>query len=191
MSRSILCWFALAALPGAVSVAVAHADCAKTPSAAMQASGAEVVSSASSSLSGGTGYRVTGVRWDPVLNQRWATIARCDHPEWPEFSLRASGEGAASRPSVTRIRKEAASAVAAASAIRLAPAVPVVRAGDVVHLWRQEALLRIEVTGVAEESGSLGNSIRVRLLRRTTDDQSIEKQFTGIVRGRADVEMQP
>lgn len=182
MSRSFLCWFALAGLSGVVSPAVARAHCAKTPDAAIQSSRMGSVSSSSSSVSEDKGYRVTGVRWDPVLNQKWAMIARCDHPEWPELSLRAEEKGAASRPSTARTREEDSPAVAAAS---------VVRAGDVVHLWRQEALLRIEVTGVAEESGSVGKSIRVRLLRRTTDDQSIEEQFSGIVRGRADVEMQP
>lgn len=185
MSRSFLCWFALAGLSGVVSPAVARAHCAKTPDAAIQSSRMESISSSSSSVSEDKGYRVTGVRWDPVLNQKWAMIARCDHPEWPELSLRAEEKGAASRPSTARIRQEAVAAGAAD------PAVAVVRAGDVVHLWRQEALLRIEVTGVAEESGSVGKSIRVRLLRRTTDDQSIEEQFSGIVRGRADVEMQP
>ena len=50
---------------------------------------------------------------------------------------------------------------------------PVVRAGDIVRLWRQESSLRIEVAGVSEESGGLGKTIRVRLLRRNTDDQSM------------------
>jgi predicted secreted hydrolase len=179
MAKSFLCWIALMGLQGAVSTAVAHADCVKTPSAAIQSNRAGVISSVSSD---GKGYRVTGVRWDPILNQRWATVASCDHPEWPEFSLRTGGESVASRQAVERIREEDSSIVAA---------VAVVRAGDIVHLWWKEALLRIEVAGVAEESGGLGRSIRVRLLRRNTDDQSTEEQFIGIVRGRADVEMQP
>jgi hypothetical protein len=66
-----------------------------------------------------------------------------------------------------------------------------VRAGDIVMLWKQENLLRIEVTGISEESGSLGKTIRVRLLRRTTDDQFAQEQFSGIIRGPSDVEMQP
>ncbi len=36
----------------------------------------------------GAGYRVTGMRWDPVLRQSWARVASCGHPEWPEVSLR-------------------------------------------------------------------------------------------------------
>ena len=176
MAKGFICWVALLSLPGVVSTVFARADCAKTPSAAIQSSRTGTVSSASSE---GKGYRVTGVRWDRVLNQRWAMIANCDHPEWPAFSLPAGEESAASGGAVARIREEAS------------PAVAVVHAGDIVHLWRQEDLLRIDVTGVAEESGSLGKSIRVRLTRRMTDDQSIEEQFTGIVRGHADVEMRP
>ena len=68
---------------------------------------------------------------------------------------------------------------------------PVVRAGDIVRLWRQESFLRIEVAGMSEESGGLGKTIRVRLLRRNTDDQSIPEQFSGVIRGPSDVEMQP
>jgi hypothetical protein len=55
----------------------------------------------------------------------------------------------------------------------------------------QEGVLRIEAAGVSEESGGLGKTIRVRLLRRNTDDQSIAKQFSGVIRGPLDVEMQP
>jgi ribosomal 50S subunit-recycling heat shock protein len=68
---------------------------------------------------------------------------------------------------------------------------PLIRAGDVIEVWRQEDLLRIEVSGVAEQSGSMGETIRVRLLRPAGSNQSLEEQFSGVVRGRADVEMQP
>jgi hypothetical protein len=69
--------------------------------------------------------------------------------------------------------------------------IPVVRAGDIVRLWKQEDLLRIEVAGIAEESGGLGKTIRVRLLHRSADDQGNQERFSGIVRGPSDVEMQP
>jgi flagella basal body P-ring formation protein FlgA len=69
--------------------------------------------------------------------------------------------------------------------------IPVVHAGDIVRLWRQEELLRIEVVGVSQESGGLGKAIRVRLLRQNTDNQAIQEQLSGIVRGPSDVEMQP
>jgi hypothetical protein len=122
------------------------------------------------------GYRVASVRWDPVMQQSWATIVSCEHPEWPGVSLRTSEPSHASTGLSTQAREER---------------VPLVRAGDIVELWRQEDLLRIEVSGVAEQGGSMGETIRVRLLRRTGSNQSAEEQFSGIVRGRAEVEMQP
>ena len=66
-----------------------------------------------------------------------------------------------------------------------------VRAGDIVRLWRQESLLRIEVSGVAEESGGLGSSIRVRLATGDTNEQSVQERFLGVIRGPWSVEIQP
>ena len=106
-------------------------------------------------------------------------MVSCAHPEWPGISLRVDAAHPASH------------AVAALAQRDRASIAPVVRAGEIVQLWRQEELLRIEVAGVAEQSGSVGETIRVRLLRRRNDGQSMKKQFTGVVRGRADVEMQP
>jgi hypothetical protein len=60
-----------------------------------------------------------------------------------------------------------------------------------VRLWKQEDLLRIEVAGVSEESAGLGQTVRVRLLRGNTDDQSISEHFSGVVRGPSNVEMLP
>ena len=174
--RVFLCSIAVLCLLGSMPVAWAESNCASTPGAAVQSSDGEALRSPAAQ---DKGYRVTSIRWDPVLNQRWATIARCDHPEWPSFSLRAGETNIASRLPGIEIQEEHA------------PSAPVVRAGDIVHLWRQENMLRIEVMGVAEESGRLGKIIRVRLLRRDTSEPSIEEQFTGIVRGPADVEMQP
>jgi hypothetical protein len=118
----------------------------------------------------GGSYRVSEVRWDPVLGQRWAMVASCEHPEHPNFAVLTRG-GSAEKVSA-RGKEDSA---------------PVVRAGDVVRLWRQEDSLRIEMTGVSEENGGLGKTIRIRLL----GSDSAERQFVGIVRGVGDVEMQP
>jgi hypothetical protein len=171
--KIFLGWIALLGLLGLASVAWA-ADCAGTPAAAVKS--AVTISSLSSPQSESQGYRVASVRWDPVMRQSWATIVSCGHPDWPGISLRTG---------------EADDAVHTVSALVRDERSPVVRAGDIVELWRQEDLLRIEVTGVAEQSGSVGETIRVRLLRRAGSNQSVEEQFSGIVRGRADVEMQP
>jgi hypothetical protein len=132
---------------------------------------------ASSPGAAGSGYRVTGVHQDPVLHQRWVTVASCDHPEWPELSLQVHKSSNSPSQQMARVSEDVLVA-------------PLIHAGDVVRLWRQEDLLRIEVTGMAEDNGRSGDTIRVRLLRRKTDDQSIDQEFKGIVRGPSDVEMQ-
>jgi hypothetical protein len=161
------------ALAGLQSTNVFASACAETPAAAVKLAGAKA---ASSSMPDDKGYRVASVRWDPVMQQSWATIVSCGHPQWPGVSLRTSEASDVQRGLSAQVREERS---------------PLVRAGDVVELWRQEDLLRIEVSGVAEQSGSMGETIRVRLLRRQGSSQSVEEQFSGIVRGRADVEMQP
>jgi flagella basal body P-ring formation protein FlgA len=105
-------------------------------------------------------------------------VIRCDHPEWPAVALPL-------RDSILplRLREQESE--------KYIPASVVIRAGEIVRLWRQEISCRIEVTGISEGNGRLGDLIKVRLLRRNTDDQSIEEQFSGIVRGASDVEMKP
>ena len=122
-------------------------------------------------------YRVQAARWDPILRQRWLTIASCDHPERPTFALLT--HEVMDRPSFLRdnqILKEGSHAVS-----------PLVRAGDIVRLWRQEDNVRIEVAAVSEESGGLGNAIRVRLVQITNP---VVQQFIAVIRGPADVELQ-
>lgn len=172
--RRVLLWaVALLSLQGGGSAIFAATACAGTLDAAARLYGAKTMFS---SMSEDSGYRVANVRWDPMMRQSWATIVNCRHPEWPGVALRISGTSHASRGVSQQMREERS---------------PIVRAGDVVELWRQEDMLRIEVTGVAEQSGSLGETIRVRLLRRQGSSQSIDEQRSGIIRGRADVEMQP
>jgi Chaperone for flagella basal body P-ring formation len=126
------------------------------------------------------GYRVTNVRLDPILGQRWAMIATCEHPDWPAFALPVSGT------ELPIVPQEAKRVV-----IRDSKSVPVVRAGETIRLWGQEDLLRIDMAGIAEEDGGLGKTIRVRLAHRNTDGQSIPQQLAGIVRGPSNVEIQP
>jgi flagella basal body P-ring formation protein FlgA len=105
-------------------------------------------------------------------------VIRCDHPEWPAVAIPL-------RDPILPLRlreQERAKDI---------PGSVVIRAGEIVRLWRQETSLRIEVAGISEGNGGLGDQIKVRLLRRNTDDQSIGEQFSGIVRGPSDVEMKP
>lgn len=167
----------LFALQGVYMASSSLAVCYSTPRLAVDSI---VISSSAPPVSKNDGYRVTRIESDPVLGQIWAMIASCGHPEWPAFGFATNGAVSSTAP------QEAERSLA--QAVRT---VPVVRAGDVVRLWKQEKLLRIEVSGVSEESGGLGKTVRVRLLYRNTDNQSIPEQLSGIVRGPSDVEMQP
>jgi hypothetical protein len=164
------------ALRGGSFVGSAHAACYDTPHMAVEAF--VTAPSAAPALNGG--YQVVRIESDSVLKQRWVTIASCTHPEWPLSALLVPGGGSVISPPGAQH--------ALTDNVRKAP---LVRAGEVVRMWRQEKLLRMEFAGVSEESGGLGKTIRVRLLRRSTDDQSIPEQFSGIIRGPSDVEMQP
>src|SRR5271156_734656 len=121
----------------------ARATCYNTPLAAIDT---PVTNSSFSPVLDRHGYRVTGVQLDPVLGQRWAMIDSCEHPEWPAFVLPMKGKG----PLITTQEHYSAEAVRA---------VPLIRAGDIVRLWKQENFLRIEIVGVSEESGGLGKTI--------------------------------
>ena len=182
--RNVLCsWLrcvgivSLFTLQVTSTISSPRAACYSTPRTAIDAL---VANSSFAPAIKNEGYRVTWIAADQVLGQRWAMIARCGHPEWPVFALPANG------PSSLSLPQEAMRSVT-----KNLSAVPVVRAGDFVRLWRQEGLLRIEVAGMSEENGGLGKTIRVRVLHRSTDDQSIPKRLAGVIRGPSDVEMQP
>jgi hypothetical protein len=152
----------------------ALAVCYKTPTDAIAA---DVTNSSYSTLENG-GYRVARIQSDPVLGQSWAMIIHCGHAGWPALALPL-------RNAIFPIRlreQERANNI---------PASVVIRAGEIVRLWRQESSLRIEVAGISEGNGGLGDLIKVRFLHRNTDDQLIAEQFSGIVRGPSDVEMKP
>ena len=154
-----------------------QATCYTTPHGAVNAL------QANSSIYAGSesgGYRVTGIQFDPVLEQRWVMIGNCSHPEWPTIALKTTGaiplRAPLKRrnPSIDSVRQT-----------------PVVRAGDSIRLWKQEDILRIEVAGVSEGNAGLGQTVLVRLLRSNTGDQLVPQQFSGIVRGPANVEILP
>jgi flagella basal body P-ring formation protein FlgA len=72
-------------------------------------------------------------------------------------------------------------------------AVAVVKAGEVVRLWKSDRNARIELIATAEENGAVGSRVRVRLTtRRETNGLTDAPQYlAGIVRGPADVEIEP
>src|SRR5438270_13110470 len=129
----------LVTLEALCAASPSRAACYSTPRAAMDAL---IADRPSASASENDGYKVTGIELDKVLARRWAMIARCDHPEWPAVAVLADGVARLGSPRKTERPVEAG--------VKMAP---IVRAGDVVRLWKQEDSVRIELAGVAEESG--------------------------------------
>ncbi|HEY0263723.1 MAG TPA: hypothetical protein VGC07_04300 [Granulicella sp.] len=149
----------------------AAGPCALTPEAALLA--------AQGQGGAGTaqGYRVVGVRRDPLLRQGWAVVASCDHPEQSPLLLKIGS----AEPVLRQVE----------STIQNMP--PMIRAGEVVRLWRRESYVHIEMIATAEESGAVGSKIRLRLpVSQGLDGQVGQSQFAiGVVRGPADVELEP
>jgi Chaperone for flagella basal body P-ring formation len=174
--RYSACWALVLGVVGVSAVGSAQTSCYETKREAIDSVNPDSLI-VPASRSGR--YRVVSIQSDPVLGHSWALIADCKHPEWPVSAFQIT-ESRSVLP--LKIRQKPRSDTRTG---------PVVRAGDTVRLWKQENLLRIEIAGTSEESGDLGKTIRVRLLRHDTDDQSIQEQFSGIVRGPSDVEMRP
>lgn len=180
--------FGILLLAGTASgfVAAAETSCASNPAAAVRA-----FEHGAAADGAGDGYRVTGVRRDPVLQITWASVGRCGHPEWPEVSVATTA----------RLQAVAVAALAEGSGARM-PARPqnvaiaqarsierVVKPGDVVRLWHNETNVRMELTAVCDESGALGDKVRVHVTSRL-EDGTVVRYISGLVRGPADVEME-
>jgi hypothetical protein len=126
------------------------------------------------------GFRVVTQRWDAVLNRGWEFRQHCAHPDWPthSFAIGATGPLATGRPIIT-------------APATVAIALPLlVHAGDQVRLWQRDAMVRIEMTGVAEQSARQGEPVVVRITRQTEDAGLIVERIPGTVRGAGDVEME-
>jgi hypothetical protein len=171
-----LCWISMLSVLRAAVIGSAQTACHSTPSAAIESLKASLSPSPALHSSG---YRVIGIQSDPVLDQRWAMVVSCEHVEWPVLAVQIGASDVAAPSQRNQIRTVSFHSI------------PMVHAGETVRLWKQEDFLRIEVAGVAEESGNLGKTIQVRLLPQSTDVQWVPKRCSGIVRGPSDVEIQP
>jgi hypothetical protein len=167
LRRRCACLFSVLAI-----TVSAQAICYSTPRRAIDSA---LVGGAPSTAAISGGYRVLSLQLDPVLRQRWATVANCAHPEWPAVAMPVGGD--VSLKGMQQWQPEAFRSSV------------VVHMGDVVRLWRQDSLSRIEVAGVSEGSGAVGATIRVRLLHTSSEDQP--RPIAGVIRGPADVEMKP
>jgi Chaperone for flagella basal body P-ring formation len=125
-------------------------------------------------------YRVSSIQSDPVIGKRWAMLISCEHSEWPVIALPIDNTGTFHWPQCPR-------RVSSPDA----PPKPTVHIGETIRAWKHENLLRIEVAGVAEEDGGLGQKIRVRILRPAYSNASPPEHLVGTVRGPGNVEIQP
>ncbi|MEO6801997.1 MAG: hypothetical protein ABI197_01995 [Granulicella sp.] len=151
--------------------------CASTPAAALQAARNATVAAAPG-LAGAHGFRVASVRWDSIERRNWAVIESCDHSD---------------RPPVVVAMDAPAPALPAATVTRPYTSLPLVRAGDIVRLWKNDRMAHLEIIGIAEENGAAGAHVRVRLAAsKDAEGQVVQpRYFAGIVRGPANVEMEP
>ena len=130
-----------------------------------------------------SGYRVLARRWDAVLGVGWELRQNCAHPQWPARSVAI---GAAD----SKQSSEVALVVPPRSVERELTQPLLVRAGEPVRLWMQDATVRIEMSGVAEQSARGGERIVVRITHPSDDQGLTVERIGGIVRGAGDVEME-
>jgi len=146
------------------SVAFAESPCAATPAAAMQAFAQGAPGETN------LGYRVAKLRTDPALNIIWADIQRCDHPGWPGISIPT--HATVSQPSESPLMPHKVFAI---------------RPGQTVRVWRNEPNAHLEMPAISEESGAVGDRIRLHI---TTPNGQPPRLCFGVVRGPANVEME-
>jgi hypothetical protein len=116
---------------------------------------------------------------DAELARSWRLIVDCRHPEWPARMV-ATTDAAG---------REIAGGVKPRDSSPAVKAPVMVRAGETVRVWRQDAMVRLETSGVAESGGEFGKPIRVRLIRRDSSGQVVEQHVNGLVDGLGSVEM--
>ncbi len=125
---------------------------------------------------GAKGYRVIASEWDAVLRRSWELRQDCIHPDWPA-RLAAGSESQQDRNAW----------------IQQAPPSPrplAVHAGEPVRLWMQDGMVRIEMSGVTEQSARVGERVLVRVTRQSDEAGLTVERIGGVVRGAGDVEME-
>jgi hypothetical protein len=127
------------------------------------------------------GHRVIARRWDAVLRVGWELRQDCTHPGWPARMV-AIGSLSGSE---SELRIHVASNEPAPIVQPL-----LVCAGDRVRLWMQDDRVRIEMSGVAEQSARNGERVSVRITQQIENAGLTTYSVSGIVRGAGEVEME-
>jgi flagella basal body P-ring formation protein FlgA len=146
---------------------------------------------------GADGARVVARRWDAVLGVAWELRQSCAHPEWPARSVAIKPDARIPAGAVRIMQVAQATSPQPRPAqpqfvpAQIIPAQPLlVHAGDPVRLWMQDATVRIELAGVAEQSARGGERVVVRIEQQTEDAGLTVQRIAGVVRGAGDVEME-
>jgi hypothetical protein len=99
----------------------------------------------------GGGYRLEFVRRDALGGRTWARVRNCAHPEWPGVLVRSAVRLAA-EPHLNDDK----------AVIEMVH--PEMVAGKRVRVVSGDAMVRLQMTGVAQASGRVGELIQVRIL---------------------------
>jgi hypothetical protein len=163
-------WLVLALVTGWAGSGWAEGRCFRTvPQAAVQVG----------ELAEG-GFRLEFARLDAFGGRGWAYVRSCAHPEWPLVAVRAGAAASTAEGSpVARM----AIAVARTNAVVM----PVVKIGRAVRVMRQDAMARLEVGGVVQNDGAVGDSVWVRLVSEENGGQG--RMVQAIVRSAELLEM--
>jgi Chaperone for flagella basal body P-ring formation len=134
---------------------------------------------------------------DSVLGRQFLMVRYAAHPEWPARMAADTLSAPETSPRRRKPQENIGADIAAKAADlqstsehssqAVRAGLPVVRAGQTVTIWKHEADLKIEVTGVAEDNGAMGQRIRVRL--PAAFDDGPPREIAGVVRGAESVEM--
>jgi len=147
---------------------------------------------------GSQGYRVVARRWDALLARNLELRQDCAHPEWPtrlvaleSTNVASTNEGGTNMGSTNMASMAVAAASVRPTAVAQIVAPLLVHAGDRVRLWSQDERVRIEISGVVEQSARAGDHVMVQVTRRNEESGMSVDRISGIVRAAGDVEMQP
>ena len=130
------------------------------------------------------GYRIREVRWDPVLQQRWAVLESVAHPERPLLS-ELTDYGESQSGGQNRVVSPAPNTVPVFAPLKLSELA--VRSGDRVVLWSVEENVRMEMSAVALGNASVGGPIQLRVTGAGLNGDA-GWRVSGIVRAAGSVE---
>jgi hypothetical protein len=157
------------------------AACASSQPAFAQAQTPIQVQTQTEAGCGAEGYRVVARRWDALLERNLEVRQDCAHPEWPTRLVALGSAGARPMAHGGSVRTNEVAQVAAPL---------LVHAGDHVRLWSQDEMVRIEMSGVVEQSARSGDRVIVQIMRQSDDTGMSVERIAGTVRGAGDVEME-